>query len=135
MQLEKHDVSLSSLMRRLSKEGIPEENRTGMARSIRKDIVMLSERSLKKGLAGAIRHKDHQWAGHMVHKYGMSQNDINDAVRIAYIEVRGTDPEPPKACEEIRSVYVAKDNRSLKERLDSFDELVRLIWMKKNGMA
>ena len=101
---------------------------------IRTDIVRLSERSLKKGLAAAIRNMDHKWAEHMVREHNMSQNEINDAIKIAYINVRGHDLEPPKICEDIRDIYVAKGNKELKENLDSFDDLVRLVWLKRNGL-
>ena len=132
---KKPDVSLSSLMRRLSNEGIPVEKMTEMAQSIRKDIMRVSERSPKKGLAAAIRHKDHRWAEYMVREYKMSHDTVNNAIKIAYIEVRGNDPKPPEICDEIRSIYLARDNLELKEMLDSFDDLIRQVWLKRNGLA
>ena len=122
-------------MRRLSNEGISEENRAETARRIRTGIVKLSERSVKKGLVAAIRHKDYNWATHMVREHKMSQEEINNAVKSAYVEVRGCNPEPPEICDDIRSIYMSKNNTALKDYLDSFDELVRQIWLKRNCWA
>jgi hypothetical protein len=128
---ETHAVELSSLIRRLSNEGVEPEKRLERAQKIRTEIISESQRSLKDGLVAAIANLDHAMAGHLVRAHGISESAVEHAIKTAYFILRENESLPHRMWQEIRDIYVKKDRPMLIRSLNTFDRLASMAHQKR----